>query len=581
MTPEQTLENLKSFVQAEHEAGQQKLVETWQKPLPTKLQSGVTQLIKKIKIEDKHNLILTLGDRNSRFREGDMICLHQGDALDAPFVRQATIEAEYDGEWLVRAFDFNADKVREVVGDCYADPDGMDLKPFFDTALSDIASSKIGMEVILPLLGGQLDAGHIYADNYDDAADYAEEQGLNEDQIDATGKGVAAQYLTCIQGPPGTGKTKVISLIAKLLVDDGRCVLLTSHTHMAINNALNQIKKQGVPVIKVGAAGCTKGLNEGVRRFDQGSDWEDRPDRGYVIGATPFATCTSRLENFEFDTVIFDEASQVTVPLAVMAMRKARRYVFVGDHKQLPPVVLSKSVLDDNCYSVFSQLIAGNEKTSVRLTQTYRLNHDLSRWPSQQYYENRLESVGANSKRMFTLSKPDKHADVLSKEHSFVYLKSPGINSKGDSEEEANLVVDIVCTALDAGLPPEEIGIVTPYRNKAKRIRNGLTAKLGMHTAKKIVADTVERMQGQEREMVILSLCSTDLQFLQAVAAFFFQPERLNVAITRPMTKLILIGPELPPDFLNADPMNKSQNKNLIKNVEAYRSLIHSAYHVD
>jgi DNA replication ATP-dependent helicase Dna2 len=60
-----------------------------------------------------------------------------------------------------------------------------------------------------------------------------------------------------------------------------------------------------------------------------------------------------------------------------------------------------------------------------------------------------------------------------------------------------------------------------------------------------VVADTVERMQGQERELIILSLATGDEAFLAAIAEFFFQPERLNVSVTRAMTKLIVIGPEV------------------------------------
>ena len=67
-------------------------------------------------------------------------------------------------------------------------------------------------------------------------------------------KAFAAKYLACIQGPPGTGKTRVISLIAKQLVEEGHRVLLTSHTHMAINNALNKVAATGVPLVKVGGA---------------------------------------------------------------------------------------------------------------------------------------------------------------------------------------------------------------------------------------------------------------------------------------------------------------------------------------
>lgn len=95
------------------------------------------------------------------------------------------------------------------------------------------------------------------------------------------------------------------------------------------------------------------------------------------------------------------------------------------------------------------------------------------------------------------------------------------------------------------GVAPADIGIVTPYRAQGRAIRTLLTRHFGRELAQTIVADTVERMQGQERELIIVSLASGDEAFLGAVAEFFFQPERLNVSITRAMTKLIIIGPEL------------------------------------
>jgi len=544
MNIKETLDALRAFVQEEYQAGFDQLADIWGKPLSNKLKTGETQEIQSIKIESSKYLLVALGANESRFREGDMICLHYGDAITEPFVRQAMIEAENDGEWLVRA-EYDKSAISSIKTPCYADKDEMDLRAFFEKALDDIAKSPNGRNIVLPLLNGSLETDFVYED-YDEIADLAEAEGLNEHQADAVGKGVAAKYMACIQGPPGTGKTKVISLIAKLLVEEGQSVLLTSHTHMAINNALNKIIENDVPTIKVGTASSNKGLKGSVQLFAHGDDWKERPDNGYVIGATPFATCSSRLENFEFDTVIFDEASQITVPLAVMAMRKAKRFVFVGDHKQLPPVVVSKSILDKESYSVFSRLILNHKKVSVILKQTYRMNTSLSDWPSQQYYNGDLVSVGKNSHRLLDLERsPARYKTVLEKNNPFVFIKSPGTNARTKNEKEALLIVDIIQTAIDTGMPPNSIGVVTPYRNHGKVIRSELTTALGLFTAKEIVTDTVERMQGQEREMVIISLCSTDEQFIQAVANFFFQPERLNVAITRPMTKLVLIGPEL------------------------------------
>lgn len=567
-----TLTQLRQFVEDEQKANFEQLFEVWEKPIQQKLNSGESQKIQHVERTGNQHLTLTLGSNESRLREGDMICLHLGNPIEKRHITQATIEAEYENDWLVRVQLADDESLSAVANGCYADPDTMDLTSFYNKALDDIAASPIGREVVLPMLSGQLDTGVIFEDNYDDAADRAEAAGFNDQQIDAVGKGVAAKYLACIQGPPGTGKTRVISLIAKLLVEEGHRVLVTSHTHMAINNALNKIAEEQVPVVKVGARGCTKGLHESIPHFEYGNNWKDQPDAGYVIGATPFATCSARLETYQFDTVIFDEASQVTLPLAVMAMRKAKRFVFVGDHKQLPPVVLSSSVLGN--YSVFSRLITGNQDVSVMLTQTYRMCHELSRWPGDHYYQGALVSAGENADRRFSLlHAPKRYVDILSESHPFVFIKSPGLNTKHINPAEAVLVVDIIENALEAGLNPADIGVVTPFRSHAKALKSRLAAKQGYDFSKTIVMDTVERMQGQEREMIIISLCANDPQYISAIAAFFFQAERLNVAITRPKTKLVLIGPELP------DPFGRDINdEEVLNNIKDYRSLIASGY---
>ncbi len=566
------LDALRDFVQTEQEANLNQLLNIWEKPLAGKLASGETQTFSHLELISKDTLIATLTAEESRFREGDMLCLHTGDPCENTFVRQVTIDEEDNRKWILSGKDLQQQIQSYRGGVCYADADSMDLTPFFDKALTEIAASSIGKEIILPLLAGQLDVGFCYMDNYDSAADLAESMGFNEGQQEAVGYGVAARYVACIQGPPGTGKTKVIGLIAKILVDEGQNVLLTSHTHMAINNALNKIHHENVPVVKVGATTSRKALNPNIKLFAQGNDWHDRPEQGYVIGATPFATCTKRLENFEFDTVIFDEASQITVPLAVMAMRKARRFVFVGDHQQLPPVVLSKSILDKESYSVFAQLIEKNNKTSVMLGETYRMNQWLTTWPSDNSYHSKLSSVGSNQQRTFDLPiKPTSFKTILSNEHSLVYIPSPGVACKTLNIAEAELISNIVKIVLECKMESSDIGIVTPFRNQARRLKTLLAKKLSKHNMQQIVIDTVERMQGQERELIILSLCATDLLFIRNIAPFFFQPQRLNVAITRPMTKLIIIGPDIENDFIDDD-------EQIMCWIKRYLSLINQAY---
>jgi DNA replication ATP-dependent helicase Dna2 len=96
---------------------------------------------------------------------------------------------------------------------------------------------------------------------------------------------------------------------------------------------------------------------------------------------------------------------------------------------------------------------------------------------------------------------------------------------------------------VEGGIGPEEIGVVTPYRAQGREIRNLLRrTPLDRAARREIVVDTVERMQGQEREVVLVSLTTSNPTFAGDLAEFFFQPERMNVTITRPRTKLVITG---------------------------------------
>lgn len=540
------LSDLLSFVRQEQTAANEKLLEVWSRSLHEKLDKGISQGFTRIEPGDEPSTLWAyLDDSESRFREGDLILLHAGDPLAAALGRGLSLEAEEDDRWLLRG-----NRVATVLdaysgGACYGDPDGMDLTPYYERSLEEISTSQIGREVVLPLLSGQLD---ITFDDRDvlEGESIALAEGFNATQAQAVGLAFGAEQVACIQGPPGTGKTRVLALIARLLVKRGERVLMTSHTHMAINNALNKIHEQGVATVKVGRDTQRKGLDICVASLPSLDAWEERPTNGYVVGATPFATCTSRLENYEFDTVIFDEASQITVALALMAMRKGKRFIFIGDQKQLPPVVLSRSVLAGDSASVFGALTSTRADHTVMLSETYRMNRWLTQWPSQAHYGGKLVSAGSNKERSLSMRNvPVRFAPVFDSSASAIFIPTLDRSARTRNVRDAELLVDLCAAAIDGGLPIDELGIVTPYRSQGRAVRDLLRRRLGAQNAREIVADTVERMQGQERELVLLTLATGDEAFLEAVAPFFFQPERLNVSITRPKTKLIVIGPHL------------------------------------
>ncbi len=486
------------------------------------------------------------GEGESRFREGDLLALHAGDPVEHLLGRGFMLDQEDEGRWLLRGRKVDALFDAHDGGAAFADPDGIDLGDYYRKAIEEIGSSEIGREIVLPLLGGTLEISFV-PDEVTRAAAIARERGFNERQAEAVGLAYGAEQLACIQGPPGTGKSSVLALAARLMAERGERVLLSSHTHMAINNALNKIHREGVPVAKIGAATQRKGLDPEVPCRDTFAAWDERPGRGgYVIGATPFATCGPRLEGCEFDTVLFDEASQVTVPLALMAMRKCRRYVFVGDQRQLPPVTLSRSVLDPGPGSAFALLADRGGDHQVMLEETYRMNRWLTQWPSDAYYGGGLVAAGPNRERRLALDAvPGRLGALLDPACPGVFVPTLDRSARTRNLRDAELVKDLCVAAMAGGLAPQEIGIVAPFRAQGRAIRTALARTLGAPAAALIVADTVERMQGQERELVILSLATGDEVCLAAMAEFFFQPQRLNVSITRAKAKLIVIGPVL------------------------------------
>lgn len=541
------LAELLAFLEDEQRVAFARLYELWERPLPEKLRRGWTQDFERLeKGQDDQSLWAYLGSGESNFREGDLLALHSGDPISEILGRRLAFELEEDGRWLLRGDNAVAVLHGYSGGTCYADKDAIDLTAYYLRSLEEISKSEIGREIVLPLLCGNLPIEFDFP-AVDQAERTARNLGLNARQSEAVGLAVGAHHVSWIQGPPGTGKTRVLALIARLLVDQGQRVLLTSHTHTAINHALNKICDEGVPVAKIGRYAQRRGLNSEVPNYPNMDAWFDCPSSGYVVGATPFSTCNPRLESYEFDVVLFDEASQVTVPLALMAMRKGRKYIFIGDQRQMPPVTLSRSILDKDTISIFAHLTSIDSEHGVMLEESYRMNQWLSDWPSRTFYHGKLISSGPNRERLLTLSSvPERLSEIFDPLSSMVFLPTGNREARTRNRTDAELIAELCEFAIAGGLPPEKIGIVSPYRAQGRLIRNLLAEVLGGERAREIVADTVERMQGQEREMIILSLATGDEVFLEAVAEFFFQPERLNVSVTRATTKLIVIGPEMP-----------------------------------
>lgn len=155
-----------------------------------------------------------------------------------------------------------------------------------------------------------------------------------------------------------------------------------------------------------------------------------------------------------------------------------------------------------------------------------------------------MKSSEDAGKRYLQLSKQPTRCDfVLDPTSPSVFLDLCHRNTTVRSRREAEIVIELIGALLEREIPPEEIGVVVPYRAQSRLIRSLLRRTIGEEKIwSKIVVDTVERMQGQEREVVLVSFATASPAFASQMADFLFQPQRLNVAVTRPRTKLILIG---------------------------------------
>lgn len=565
------LQRLRTFVENEADARRETLNKQWNTPLNERVARGWA--VEGLKVQQYRNNIirLTCDTNESRFREGDLVILHRGDPRDEN-VLHCDIQYDNETEIEINLIRGNELFLAQNPEGWLMDQDWFDSSLFFLSALDEAADSNLGRSFILPILQGALTPKLDFA-KYERAKVELQGAGLNDSQIEAVAMSYGTDLLHLIQGPPGTGKTLMLAHLARLLVGDGKRVFVTALTHRAIHNALNKIYKldDSIPVCKIGEERHAADLSAPNFVSFKSSRFGEIND-GYVIGATPFSRQTKRLSGVEFDVVLFDEASQITLPLAIMGMLAGSKYIFIGDENQLPPVT-AFSEEEATQISIFNYLSGQGNETMLSIT--YRLNDVLTRWPSRNFYRNELRPSSQSAPRRLDLSpEPTKWDLVLAPDSPIVFLDLCHQNSTVRSPMEAHVVLELVISLLVREVDPSEIGVVVPYRAQSRLIRSLLRRTLeDGEVFNKIVVDTVERMQGQEREVILVSFTTASSKFAAQVADFLFSPNRLNVAVTRPRSKLILVGSH---EMLNADQFDPSKKEALT----LLRDLIDSSVHI-
>jgi DNA replication ATP-dependent helicase Dna2 len=263
-----------------------------------------------------------------------------------------------------------------------------------------------------------------------------------------------------------------------------------------------------------------------------------------------------------FDVAIVDEATQLVEPLTVGVLQLADRFILVGDARQLPPVVESDETRSAYATARRSEEAAAMELRGldqtlferlcgrlpeVALDRQYRMNRRVQDLSNRLYYGGRLQADESCAERRLELDSgglaalSDDLRRRLDPERALVWETLPPAEEGRRNEREVSAVVETISALIDCSPAAqgmaERIGVISPFRAQCARIRRGLAEALGEDVARRVEVDTVERFQGREKEVMLVSLV------VNSWSDFVMDDRRLNVAFTRARSKLIVFGP--------------------------------------
>lgn len=506
---------------------------------------------------DNYKLIkVTIGVNLADFKEGECLILHKEDSLHGIPCR--LYEFENDNSLILEVYppDMPSDLDSYEDIPLVLDKDKVDLRNnVYSHFLYDLHASYNGYWNKLILNSKSLPT---FEDNAECEAMLQQtidsfNLRLLPKQKEAVLNSMRAKDYYLIQGPPGTGKSFVLGIIMlEEIFDLKHNVIVIGPNHLAINNAMSQLLKllpnYSVLYTKVGQSynapttsvehedKIYKIVNVGYLNVSWTKELNKEHNLNWLIGLTPHSLYTRRARGLECDTLIIDEAGQMTIPLSLMGIIKAKKVIFAGDHKQLSPIVTSDKVRDELKKSAFQTLIMDGNHTM--LDTSFRMCEPICNFVSDLFYDGKLKAMKKGHDSRLTCDNPSYSYDVP------VVLHEVEDDGEQVSDKEAETIANIVCNFLKKGVKSTEIGILSPFRAQAANIRRHIRKHKGINEEDKsnITSETIDKMQGQERDVIIYSLVSGNLEYMTEMAEFLYNPNKMNVAFSRAKSKLIIIG---------------------------------------
>jgi hypothetical protein len=532
-----------------------------------------------------------------RFRQGDIVMLSRSNPLkEKPIeaivsdrsrgvIRVVLPEAPSGirgGTWRMDrgANRVAFDRMRDALNMIFEEDGGVPLRDL----LLGMVHDPSGTASLVPEMGGVR------------AQKAALRSGMNRGQIEASEHAIHSR-LTLIQGPPGTGKTyTAVRVLEAWAKQDYGTILAVADSNVAVDNLLEGLLELGVRAVRLGQPvkvrenlreatmdaqmeihelnrelveeierneklsrrikGMRGGKEKGLAHRDLSRGWkevrriereirDDILDRCQVLCCTCIGSGHDLLDGRRFSRVLIDEATQATEPASLVPLvRGSRQIVLIGDHKQLPPTVISRRAEDGGLSrSLFERLIDMGIEPKLLTTQ-YRMHPSISEFPNTHFYQGLLEDGVSPDQRTAPMGMlwPDWESPMAFVPVDGDELLSPDGASK-ENPAEASWAVKILIGLVEGGeIDLSDIGIVTPYAGQVRAIRDMIPESL-----QSVEVRTVDGYQGREKDVIIFSCVRSNKD---GNVGFLSDPRRLNVALTRSRRGLVVVGD---PETLRSD----------------------------
>lgn len=407
---------------------------------------------------------------------------------------------------------------------------------------------------------------------------------LNPSQEEAINKILRAKDVAIVHGPPGTGKTTtLVEAIYETLRRESQ-VLVCAQSNMAVDWISQQLVERGVNVLRIGNPsrvddkmlsytyerrfeahpmydtlwGMRKAVRElyrtnrdkarAIKEKAESLEYEIRESLftdSRVVACTLVGAANNILYGRTFQSLFIDEAAQALEAACWIPICKSHRVIFAGDHKQLPPTIKCfEAERAGLSHTLMEKLAVSKPEVVSLLNVQYRMHEKIMQFSSDWFYEGKLKAADeVKCRGILDFEEPMEwiNTEDFSFEEEYV-AQSAGRVNKMEGELVLSLLTQFIEKVGPHRVMEERIdfGIISPYKAQVYYLRHLIKESKFLKPFRKfITVNSVDGFQGQERDVVIISLVRSNES---GEIGFLKELRRMNVAMTRAKMKLMIIG---------------------------------------